>query len=151
MEAALAKLQKYCAYQDRCYKEVRSKLLEIGMRGDELELIIIELIQDKFLDEERYAKSYARGKFRMKRWGRLKIKQGLWRKNISGYCLKKAMEEIEEEEYRETLKTLLEKKIALLREKNKFKRYQKLYTFAYQKGYEGYLIKEVIRAIEDGE
>ena len=146
-EDGLAKLQKYCAYQDRCHQEVRTKLLKIGVRGDDLELIIVELIQEKFLDEERFARSYARGKFRIKRWGWQKIRQELKRRNISAYCIKKAFEEIEAEEYDATLEILLEKKSALLVESNPFKRYQKLYAFAYRKGYESAIIKEVLNRL----
>ncbi|MFT4761020.1 MAG: regulatory protein, partial [Saprospiraceae bacterium] len=69
-DAALDRMQKYCAYQDRCHKEVRSKLFEIGMYGDDLENIIVKLIEEKFLDEQRFATAYAGGKFRLKKWGR---------------------------------------------------------------------------------
>ena len=106
---ALSKLQRYCAYQDRCHQEVRSKLLDLGIYGDDLEEIISDLISENFLNEERYARSYARGKFRIKRWGRMRIQQELKQRKISAYCLRKAMEEIEEEEYEQTLRTILEK------------------------------------------
>ncbi len=99
---ALQKLQRYCAYQDRCHSEVRSKLLDLGIYGDELEEIIAELITDNFLNEERFARSYARGKFNIKKWGRHRIKQELKRRQITDYCLRKAMEEIEETDYLNT-------------------------------------------------
>ena len=70
LDKALQKLQRYCAYQDRCHQEVRAKLLSLGVYGDEMEEIIVSLIEDKFLDEERFARSFARGKFRLKQWGR---------------------------------------------------------------------------------
>jgi regulatory protein len=96
---ALLKLQAYCAYQDRCHSEVRSKLLDLGIYGDDLEDIIVALIEDNFLNEERYARSYARGKFRIKQWGRLRIRRELKFRKISDYCIRKAMEEIDENDY----------------------------------------------------
>lgn len=137
---ALHKLEAYCAYQDRCHKEVRTKLLDLGIYGDELEEIIAELITENFLNEERYARSFARGKFRMKKWGRIKIKRELKMRDIPAYCIKKAMEEIEEEDYEATLREVLEKKNALLKENNWYKRKNKLGQYALQKGYESELV-----------
>ena len=110
-EKALLKLQHYCAYQDRCHQEVRTKLLDIKVYGDELENIMTDLIRDDFLNEERYAKSYCRGKFRMKKWGKNKILQGLKLKRISAYCIKKGMTEIEDDEYIGTLLSILDRNI----------------------------------------
>lgn len=142
---ALEKLQKYCAYQDRCHKEVRTKLLELGMYGDDLEQIIAELITENFLNEERFARSYARGKFRMKYWGKRKIIQELKRRQISAYCIKKGMEEIEDETYEKKLFDLLEKKNATIREKNIYIRRNKLFNYAYRKGYESFLIQNFVK------
>jgi len=148
-EVALAKLQKYCAYQERCHKEVRSKLLTLKVYGDELEEIISELIDDNFLNEERYACTYARGKFRMKKWGRNKIKQSLKFNYVSTYCIKKAMEEIDEEEYLTTLKAILQKQI----EKNaKYKDIvarHKAIQYAISRGYEASIVYDQIKEIKD--
>lgn len=141
---ALIKLQHYCAYQDRCHKEVKSKLIALGIYGEDLDDIIVDLIQDNFLNEERFAKSYARGKFRMKQWGRNKIKNELKFRQVSAYCIKKGLQEIEEEEYEETLSKILEKKVLTLKEKNPFSRKKKLLQFAIQKGYEYNLIWKAI-------
>ena len=84
-EDALKKLQRYCAYQDRCHQEVRSKLLDLGIYGHDLEEVIVALIEDNFLNEERFARSFTRGKLRIKHWGRNKILQELKKKNI--FCL----------------------------------------------------------------
>lgn len=108
-EVALEKLRHYCAYQDRCHQEVRSKLLSLKVYGDELEDIMGALISEDFLNEERFARSFARGKFRMKRWGRIKIKQELKKRKISDYCIRKGMSEIEEEAYEQTIVDLIEK------------------------------------------
>ena len=116
---ALSKLQGYCAYQDRCHQEVRSKLLDLGIYGNDLEEIMADLIQENFLNEERYARSFARGKFRIKKWGRNRIRRELKMRDISDYCLRKAMAEIEEEEYLKTLRKVLEKKDKLLKEKGR--------------------------------
>ena len=110
-DRALSKLQKYCAYQERCHQEVRSKLIELKIYGDDLEEIIAELISDNFLNEERFAIAYAGGKFRMKKWGKVRIRIELKKRKISDYCIKKAMQEIDEEGYMEGLYKVIEKKI----------------------------------------
>ena len=92
-EEALAKMQRYCAYQERCHEEVRSKLLNMGVYSDWREEIIVQLIEENFLNEERFARSFARGKFRIKQWGRNRIRQELKKRKISDYCVRKAMEE----------------------------------------------------------
>ena len=144
LDEALAKLQRYCAYQDRCHKEVRDKLSEIGIWGDDAGQIIVALIEEKFLDEERFARSFVRGKHRFKKWGRIKIKQELKRKDISAYCLKMGFQEIDETEYLETLTTIITKKDKLLKAKNDYDRKNKLAKYAMTKGYESYLVWEVV-------
>ncbi len=146
-DEALIKLQKYCAYQDRCHQEVRAKLLELEVYGDDLENIIVDLISERFLDEERFARSYVRGKFRIKSWGRIRIRQELKQRNISAYCLKKGFEEINEIDYHETLTKLIKKKNKEEREKNEFKRKGKLAQYAIRKGYETHLVWTVIHQI----
>ena len=110
LEICLKKLQRYCAYQERCHQEVRNKLNDLEIRGADKEAIIAALIEHNFLNEERFARAYARGKFRMLKWGRLKIIQGLKQKNISEYCIKKGLAEIDETDYERALVDLLEKK-----------------------------------------
>ncbi len=144
---ALEKLQKYCAYQDRCHKEVRSKLLDLGIYGDDLEQIIAELIAENFLNEERFAQSYARGKFRMKHWGKRKILQELKARQISAYCIKKGMAEIDDDEYEKKLFGLIEKKNNSLKENNVYIRRKKLFDYAYRKGYESFLIQNCIKVL----
>lgn len=144
-EEALIKLQRYCAYQDRCHSEVRNKLLDLGIYGHDLEEVIVALIEDNFLNEQRFAESFVRGKFRMKQWGRTKIRQELKLKKISEYCIKKGMEEIEEEVYIETLDKVLEKKNKILKEADVFKRRRKLAVFAIRRGFESNLVWERIK------
>ena len=142
------KLEHYCAYQDRCHQEVRKKLLDLGCYGDDLEEVMAQLVIDNFLNEERFARSYARGKFRIKGWGRHRIKRDLKQKHISAYCIKKAMEELEEFDYDERLVEVILKKNRLLREPDMFKRKGKLAKFVMAKGFETGLIWETLRRLE---
>ena len=142
------KLEHYCAYQDRCHQEVRQKLLDLGCYGDDLEEVMAQLVIDNFLNEERFARSYARGKFRIKGWGRYRIKRDLKQKQISAYCIKKAMEELEEFDYDERLVEVILKKNRLVREPDMFKRKGKLAKFAMSKGFETGLIWETLRRLE---
>jgi regulatory protein len=110
-QQALIKAQQTCAYQERCQQEMRDKLYEWGLYPNEVENIIADLISENFLNEERFAKAYAGGKFRIKKWGKVKIKIELKKRKISDYCIRKAMEEIPDKEYIAALKQLIEKKI----------------------------------------
>ncbi|MBA3649590.1 MAG: RecX family transcriptional regulator [Chitinophagales bacterium] len=130
------RMRKYCAYQERSHQEVRHKLLELGERGNELENSITILIEEGFLDEERFARAFARGKFRMKNWGRNKIVNELKRRAISGYCINKAMTELNKDEYEATLRKLAEKKAASFKDLNIFTCKKKLSDFLIRKGYE---------------
>lgn len=138
----LKKLEQYCAYQERCHSEVRGKLLELGSRGLALEELIAQLIADDFLNEERFAMAYAGGKFRIKKWGRIKIKQQLKAKGISDYLIQKALKQIDASEYFGTLVSLLNKKMELLSKEHHSKRKPKLIRFLQTKGYETPLILE---------
>lgn len=142
-EIALQKLQQYCVYQDRCHSEVRTKLLKLEIYGDALEEVMSLLIQEKFLDEERYARSYARGKFRIKKWGRYKIKQKLFQKQISDYCIRKAMEEIDEDEYLQTLEAIYQKKHDSYLGATDYVRVQKARNYCISRGYEMNLVNAV--------
>ena len=140
-----AAIHKYCRYQERCHSEVRNKLYELGCNTREVELHIAELIEIGMLNEERFAKAYARGKFRMLQWGREKIKQQLKLKKISDYCIKKGMTEIDGEEYDKVLNKLIDKKIAGLKsEKNVPTKKAKVFRFMMQKGYERDLVMDNI-------
>ena len=135
---------QYCAYRDRSQKEVEDKLMEMRMIPAAREQIIIQLMQEDFLNEERFARSFARGKFRIKKWGRYKIKQELKLKDISSPLINLAMTEIDDTQYLKNLYSLAEKKLSLLKEKNPFKKKKKLYDFLSSKGYESHLVLEVI-------
>jgi regulatory protein len=140
----LAKAMKYCAYQERCHEEVRTKLLELGGRGEDLEQVMSELIEQNFLNEERFAMAFARGKFRIKKWGIVKIKQELKLRKISDYCIKKALTEIEDDVYIQTIQELIAKKNNLLKEKNIYIRKNKIATFIIGKGFEPAVVWEAV-------
>lgn len=146
---ALVKMQSWCAYQERCQQDTRNKLYELGLWPDAVENIIAKLIEDNFLNEERFAMQFARGKFNIKKWGRIKIKIELKQKRISEYCLKKAMQQIDDDEYIKTLNRLLEVKKKLIKEKSPIKLKYKLLNYAASKGYEKDLIMNVLNAVED--
>lgn len=139
---ALEKMAKYCAYQERCIQEVREKLFGNELSSDEIENIICELMDQNFIDEERFAKAYVRGKFKIKGWGRVKIKQHLKHKKLSDYCIKKGFEEINTEEYLTKLSETREKKEKSLKASNEFEKKQKLANFLMGRGFESELVWE---------
>lgn len=141
---ALRKAAMFCAYQERTQQEVRDRLKEWGIWGDEAEEVIADLIQQNYLNEERFAKSFAGGKFRVKGWGKRKIKQHLQQRGISGYNLDQAMKEIAPDDYRDTLADLLAKKRRMLHDDNPLVIKQKLLRYALSKGYESELVWQVL-------
>jgi regulatory protein len=143
-EDALKLLQRYCAYQDRCHKEVKQKLYDMGVYPDWQDEIILSLLEDNFLNEERFACSFARGKFRMKQWGRQRIQQELKQRQITAYCIKKAMQEIKEADYRDALHALVEKKASQVHGKSMWERKQKVARFIQQRGFEPQLFWPII-------
>ena len=138
----------YCKYQERCHSEVRNKLYELGCRTEEVEQQIVMLIENGFLNEERFARAYARGKFRMKQWGREKIRQQLKLRKISDYCIKKAMTEINGDDYEAVLMKLASKKAAEVRsDRSEQSRKGKMYRYLLQKGFERDMVMDVINVL----
>jgi len=143
---ALEKIKHYCAYQERCHSEVREKLFDYGLNKNESDEILLYLIENNFLDEQRYAEQFAGGHFRRKKWGRIKIRYALRQKQISDPCIKKALLVIDEEDYLKTLQQLFdEKKNTLRSEKNHFIRKKKIRDHLLQKGYEAGLIQDLLK------
>lgn len=141
-------INNYCLYQERSHKEVKNKLYELGCTTPEVEEHIIELISKGVLNEERFARAIARGKFRMKQWGRNKIVVQLRQQQVSEPCIKKALTEIDEDEYLAVATKLAEKKLKEIRkEKNHFIRKQKIYRYLVQKGYESHIVTPIINEI----
>lgn len=142
---ALAKAEHYCTYQDRSQQEMRDKLYEWGLYPNMVEQVIVELIAGNFLNEERFAHAYTRGKFNQKGWGKNKIKQGLKFKKVSDALIKKALNAINPDDYLEMLTKVIHKKAALLNEKEAYKRKYKLHQYALSRGYESDLIADILK------
>ncbi len=147
-DSAFIAIVRYCHYQERCHSEVRRKLYELGVRSPKTDELIAELISRDILNEERFAIAYAGGKFRMKQWGRIKIKQELKQRQVSDYCINKALNSIQSNEYYNVLVRLTEKQSEKLeKEKHPQVRKEKLFRYLMQKGYESNLIQEVVNAM----
>lgn len=144
-QQAHLKIKQYCAYQERCHNEVKDKLYGYGLLKIEVEEIISKLIEENYLNEERFAIQYAGGKFRIKHWGKVKIKYELRQKYISDYCIKKALSAIDAAEYKKTLYKLADLKLKTLKsEKNSFIKKKKLQDHLLMKGFELTLLKEIL-------
>jgi regulatory protein len=143
-DQARIKAEAWCAYQERCQQEVRDKLYDWGLHQENVETIISELISKNFINEERFAIAFAGGKFRIKKWGRIKIRLELKQRKVSDYCIRKGMAVIDEDEYILTLKKLLTEKSRLVKEKHPLKKKYKLMNYLSSKGYETDLINEVL-------
>lgn len=144
-KSAKPKIEQYCAYQERSQQEVRDKLYDMGLHSKDVEELISELISDNFLNEERFAMLYAQGKFRMKAWGKAKIKQALKLKRVSDYCIKKALNSIDYDEYINKLSTLVEKKSGEVKEKDEYIRKNKIARYLIGKGFESELVWERLK------
>ena len=138
------KIQSFCALQDRCQWEVENKMRQWGVEEYIIENIVTDLILEKFIDEQRFSESFCRGKFRIKRWGKVKIKNELILRKISISCIQKGLEQIENKEYYSVLKELYEKKKNSIKDKNQFIRKGKIVKYLQQKGFESNLIWELI-------
>lgn len=138
----LEKMARYCAYQERCHFEVRQKLFGSGLSEVEIENIICDLVEQNFIDELRFSKAYVRGKFNVKGWGRIKIKQHLKQKKVSDFCIKKGLQEISSEDYFRKLTELKNKKERLLVAEDEFTKKQKLGRFLIGKGFEPEMVWE---------
>jgi len=147
LNIAREKIQAYCAYQERCHKEVTMKLKSWGLIQEAIDVLITELIQFNFLNEERYARSFARGKFRIKKWGKMKIRMALKKRDVYFKCIDLAMLEIDDKTYLNTLKHLLQKKNETLKETNSYKRKIKLTRYLVTKGYEYDLIRDALEEL----
>ena len=146
-EQALQKLRHFCGYQERSHSEVQQKLWDLGVRRVEHDEIISNLIEDDYLNEERFAKAFAGGRFRLKKWGRKKIYYALKEKKVSEYNIKIAMKEIDEEQYNGALQKLVENKYASLKAEQYLVRKKKTIDYLLQKGYEPELINMMLEKI----
>ena len=145
-KVGLTKAEQYCAYQERAQQEVRNKLYDWGLYPNDVEQIISNLIENNFLNEERFARTYARSKFNQKGWGRIKIKQALKFKKVPDKIIQKALKEIDGDDYFIKLTELIKKKNNVLAEKDDYKRRYKLQQYAMSRGYESDLIADVLKS-----
>ncbi len=146
-EQALQKLKHYCAYQERCHSEVKQKLYDLGVWKKEHNEIIAALIEEGYLNEERFAIAFAGGRFRIKQWGRVKIKYELKQKQVSDYSIKKALKQIEEDEYIKLLNKLAKEKYASLKTDQYMIRKKKAMDYLLAKGFETELVKVALEQI----
>ena len=146
-EQALQKLRQYCAYQERSHYEVQQKLYELGVRKAEHDEITAALIEEDYLNEERFAIQFVGGKFRMKDWGHKKIYYVLREKKVSEYSIKKALQQIDEEAYQEVLTGLAQKKYESLKDEQWLMRKRKTIDYLLQKGYEPELVTATVNSI----
>jgi regulatory protein len=136
-EQALQKVRHYCSYQERCHSEVKEKLYSFGLRKNDVEEALARLIEENYLNEERFALQFAGGRFRMKQWGKVRIRYELRQKQVGEYCINKALAAIGEEDYDRTLTRLAEEKWESLQGVEElFLRRQKVQAYLIQKGYE---------------
>ncbi|WP_291864957.1 regulatory protein RecX [Maribacter sp.] len=144
---ATKKLESYCAYQDRCHKEVETKLRNMGMIPEASNQIIGHLIQENYLNEERFSKSFARGKFRIKKWGKNRIVNELKQRQITKYNITIALREIEEDAYLETLDFLAKKRLTQINETNIQKKKKKLADYLLYRGWESHLVYQKLQEL----
>lgn len=148
IKEAIHKIEHYCAYQERCHDEVVQKLRSMKMDADEIDVILVKLISDNFLNEERFACSFARGKHRMKQWGRIRIVNELKFKKINIRLITTALQEISAEEYLTTFQVLAERNWESIRESNALKKRKKFCDYLLRKGFESNLVYEKVKELE---
>ena len=148
IKEAIQKIEYFCAYQERCHEEVVSKLWAMKMESDEIDQIMTHLIAENFLNEERFACSFARGKHRIKHWGKIRITNELKYKNISQTLINTALKEITPEEYLETFNTLAERHWESIRETNTLKKRKKFCDYILRRGFESNLVYDKVKELE---
>ena len=144
VQEATHKMERYCTYQERCHKEVEIKLKEMRMIPDAIDHIIGHLIQQNYLNEERFARNFARGKFNHKKWGKNRIVRELKQRNISKFNINIALKEIDDQDYVTTLDVLAKKRISQLNESNLAKKRKKLSDYLLYRGWENLLVYEKV-------
>ncbi len=138
------KIFRYCAYQERSHQEVKAKLFQYGLHSSEVDEILSYLITEGFLNEERYAKAFAGGKFRIMKWGKLKIQRELESSGVSPRNIARGLAEISHSEYSQTILSLIKKKSNRVTDENIFSKKHKVARFVIGKGYEPELVWEIV-------
>ncbi|MGG7036046.1 MAG: regulatory protein RecX [Flavobacterium sp.] len=145
---ALSKIEHYCSYQERCHQEVTDKLYALGVQKEDIESIIVHLITNNYLNEERFARSFARGKHRIKHWGKNRIVNELKLRNISAPNIKLALSEIDLDDYYECFQNLSDRHWNTITEKNILKKRKKFCDYLLRKGWEIDLVYEKVKELE---
>ena len=149
IKEAIERIQSYCALQDRCQWDVERKLNEWGLMQSTIEMIMLDLISEQFINELRFSESFCRGKFRIKNWGKRKIINELKRKKISIICINSGLQEIDDNDYNQVLDKLFHQKKATIKDKNHFTQKTKIASFLIQRGFESNLVWDKIRELSD--
>jgi len=147
VDEAKKKLEYYCAYQERCHKEVSQKLRDMNMIPEAIDVIIVHLLQHNFLNEERYTKAFVSGKLKIKKWGKRRLILELKRKNISKTNINHALTDIDENEYIDIFNDLAEKRFNSIKEKDKYKRKKKLTDYLLYRGWESFLVYDKVNEL----
>ena len=147
LEQALSKLQKYCTYQDRCHIEVERKLTEMRMIPQAKEQIIMSLIEDDYLNEERFALAFVKGKFRIKKWGRIRLKAELKKRKISKYLIRSALEQISEKDYLFTFEELANRRANSIKADSILLKKKKLADYLIYRGWESSLVNNKVNQL----
>lgn len=147
LSEAIRRMERYCAYQERCHKEVQKKLLEMRMIPEAQDAVFLHLLENNYLNETRFAQAFTRGKFRVKKWGKQRIINELRKRDISQFNIKLALKEISEEEYLQTFQQLFEKRVdQLATEKNLPKKRKKIADYLFYRGWESSLIYNALNS-----
>jgi len=144
IEEAKAKMEYFCAYQERCHKEVRERLLNMRMIPEAIDVILVFLIEHNYLNEERFAVQFAQGKFRIKNWGKQRIRRELQFREVSKHNIDNALKHISDEVYLQALEALTEKRIEQVRETNYLKKKKKVCDYLLYRGWEPHLVYEMV-------
>jgi regulatory protein len=147
LSEATKKMEHYCAYQERCHFEVVEKLKSMRIIPEAIDQIVTHLIQENYLNEERFARSFARGKFKIKKWGKKRIVRELKQRQISVFNVKSALAEIPDEDYHDTLDELAKKRLDQIKEPNIQKRKKKLADYLLYRGWESHLVYEKLQEL----
>jgi len=147
LEQALSKLQKYCTYQDRCHIEVERKLTEMRIIPQAKEHIIMSLIDGDYLNEERFALAFVKGKFKIKNWGRIRLKAELKKRKISKYLIESALKQISEKDYLFTFEELANRKANSIKANSILLKKKKLADYLIYRGWESNLVYKKVNQL----
>ena len=147
VDEALKRMERYCSYQERCHKEVVQKLYSMYMIPEAIDHIVVKLMQDNFLNEERYAKAFVSGKFRIKKWGKHRLTRELKQKDIGKTLITMALKTITDQEYIETFHALAEKRAENIQETNVLKKRKKLADYLFYRGWESHLVYDKVNEL----